>query len=1059
MKALYHWFVSSGVRWLVPLGIFAGLSIYGVRATERVLHLPIEGQDRDVAFLYLLENGDLDKTGDGYYAELVLEAGRLTLKGVAPGIHAKLDLEKKRLEIAHHLFRIVDGNKLALVGWRFPSTQTRIRAGLAIDRDLIFAELSANRVFEIERRGAAFRLHHSGNRTKLFVQSPSGSARTLDASATPLDLPLGSIVLDGQVPLIVTIGPRGETWILLHPDFFYRFRGVEGRMRLRELGLLRRLAPTTVIGSHNLQFKRVIPRRKVDFQYRDAVQELIDTEVLRFEKGKLRVQTSGLDRQRQLALKRAKDPVIFGGRLKQWVAQANHWLESGEWQRAERLFHFRSDHDGHPTHLIRVSPDAVTRMREHHLRRVSPRLLLGTNARPMLRGAGMLITIGRKLEVHVDWRDIGEPIGGVIDGVSALGIGKRGLLRIPPNPRSKKSATFISGADGVVRLVASAPNVASVNGKPLAAQQVFVFASGDTVRVGGLSWRVVTGDARLVVSKSLDGERRYFYPQGPDFAALVGFHDRQPGLENLWGRRKKGPTALHATIDLSVQRLAHFVVETHMRWMHSTAFRNQFPEHRFRDRRRFHRIGAVVLDAKSGKLLAAVSTPSFNPTEKGYIAARDESIETLRQGTTPSFAYDWLTPFARLTRTPELPLDELPLELVKQRRSINRRTLNAALFDRLPPGSTMKIVVLTSYFRWMARRGYSVERALALAPRFRCLRNLSFAGHIFRCEGHHDHGIQESAQPLVYALQKSCNIYFAKLLLLVSGVPRAVLAEGKNKAEMVYLKHYKVMAEKVPLSQATMDAMRSKLATNSYFALLDELAFARYYRDEKGRPLPDGKPQHPLLSLPPGPRSLVPQGRIFAPEHLTRKRLFNGRRLEYKSLYNLALTAIGSDLDMTPIQLASLLLPVANGGRIRPIGVIEGDEPVWRRLYSAATARALKTAMLAVVREGTASKAFKDFPFVVYGKTGTSENVTFHRRGRERLKAAYIKKHGPGALRANSLFVGATDGCRRDVIIAVAIHNGARVLKKPDPMEAKFLAAKLFRTLARANGCGPDDGQ
>ncbi|MCA9521453.1 MAG: hypothetical protein KC609_10795 [Myxococcales bacterium] len=1041
------------------MGLFAALSFYGLLATQRVLELPIEGRDAETAFLYLHENADLDKSGDGVYATLAFEAGRLALKGVTRGVHASLDTADNRLEIAHHLFRVVDGNALALVGWRFSSKRSRITAGLAVDRDVIFPLFGANRAFELRREGDHFRLLHPKNRTTLYVVRPKDKARTLAAAGDELELPAGSIVLDAQVPLIVTIGPRNETWILLHPDFYYRFAGVEGKMRLSELGLLRRLAPTTIIGSYNMQFKRVIPKKKVDFQYRDAVQELIDTEVLRFVKGELTLATTNLDRRRQLALKRARDPVIFGGRLKRWVAQANRWLQSGEWQRVERLFQFRQDPDGHPKQLLRVSPDAVTRMREHRQRTIASRILLGTNAKPMLRGARTLITIDARLEVHVGWRDIGEPIGGVIDGLTAIGIGARGLLRIPPNPRGKRQVTFVSGVKGSLRVSASAKGLIAINGVSLAPGRSFALASGDRVQIGAQRFLVVTGDARLAISKSLDGERHYFYPQGSEFSSLVGFDDRQPGLENLWGRRPRDARELVSTIDLYLQRVVHFVTESHMRWMHSTAFRAQFPEHRFRDRRRFHRIGAVVLDARSGKLLAAVSTPSFEPTDKGYLRARDESIEMLRQGLTPSYAYDWLTPFARLTRTPELPLDELPLDLVKLRRSINRRTLNAALFDRIPPGSTMKIAVLGAYFNWMARRGYSPERALSLAPRFRCLRNLSFAGHIFRCEGHHDHGIRESAQPLVYALQKSCNIYFAKLLLYLSGVPRALLSEGANKAEMIYLKHYKVMAEKVPISQATMDAMRRRLVTNDYFAILSGLGFGRYLRDEKGRHLKDAEPEHPLLALPPGRRSLVPQGQVFAPEHLTRKRLFNGRRLEYKSLYNLALTAIGSDLDITPLQLASLLVPLANGGRTRPIAVIEGDHAPWRRLFSPSTARVIKMAMLAVVREGTAKNAFKDVPFVVYGKTGTSENVTFHRRGRERLKAMFIKKHGPGALRANSLFVGATDGCRRDVIIAVAIRNGARVLKKPDPMEAKYLAAKLFRTLARANGCGPDNGR
>lgn len=539
-------------------------------------------------------------------------------------------------------------------------------------------------------------------------------------------------------------------------------------------------------------------------------------------------------------------------------------------------------------------------------------------------------------------------------------------------------------------------------------------------------------------------------------SSLVGFQNRHPGLENLWGASlNRGE--LKTTIEPDIQRSVHWLVQRHMRWMSSAEFRAKFPQHRFRNRRKRHRIGVAVIDPRDGALVAAVSTPGFKPTIDGYIGARDEAQWRTLRRKVPLRVLEWLKPGFDESGVALSRLTTIPDSVRRVKRSLNRRLLNAALFERIPPGSTMKILVLAAYLEWMKRRGLSMAQIFDQTPRFRCEKRLSFAGHIFRCEGHHSHGIKTATNPLIFAMRKSCNIYFAKLLLYLSGVPRGELGEIGQKKQLVYLKRYKLMAEKIVLNQHNVDQMRRHLGSNRFFQLLRGLGFEYYYRDEQGRPIGSRMaPDHPLLADVSTEVRSIPHGRIFAPLHLTRKRLFKGRRLEYKSLYNLAIAAIGSDLDMTPMHLASLLLPVIRDGQVRAISIVEGGRAPERRVFSPEVARFIRQALRAVVVDGTGKLAFKEVGFTVIGKTGTSEQITFHAKGRELAKERFVRRHGPGALRANSLFVGATEGCRRDLILSVVIRNGARVLKQPDPMEAKYLAAKLLKMLAPSLGCQPD---
>lgn len=122
----------------------------------------------------------------------------------------------------------------------------------------------------------------------------------------------------------------------------------------------------------------------------------------------------------------------------------------------------------------------------------------------------------------------------------------------------------------------------------------------------------------------------------------------------------------------------------------------------------------------------------------------------------------------------------------------------------------------------------------------------------------------------------------------------------------------------------------------------------------------------------------------------------------------------------TPVQLASYIATIANGGkRYRPFlikrvvkfdgSIVNETVPEYEQLpIKPETIDAIKDGMVAVTTsiDGTAQRAFKDFPFEVAGKTGTAET------GRESKESS------------NALFVCYAPAHKPEIAVAVVVEKG-----------------------------------
>jgi len=151
---------------------------------------------------------------------------------------------------------------------------------------------------------------------------------------------------------------------------------------------------------------------------------------------------------------------------------------------------------------------------------------------------------------------------------------------------------------------------------------------------------------------------------------------------------------------------------------------------------------------------------------------------------------------------------------------------------------------------------------------------------------------------------------------------------------------------------------------------------------------------------------------------------------EYKKTYlnedwypaNTAMAAIGQLYNaFTPVQLVNYIASIANGGKrytphlikmaVSPEGkiVYEAPNDYYEIPVKQSTIEAVKAGMVAVTHrnDGTAASVFKDFPFTVAGKTGTSET------GREDRKES-----------SNGLFVCYAPYDDPQIAIVVVVEHG-----------------------------------
>lgn len=155
--------------------------------------------------------------------------------------------------------------------------------------------------------------------------------------------------------------------------------------------------------------------------------------------------------------------------------------------------------------------------------------------------------------------------------------------------------------------------------------------------------------------------------------------------------------------------------------------------------------------------------------------------------------------------------------------------------------------------------------------------------------------------------------------------------------------------------------------------------------------------------------------------------------------------SFGYEVNVTPLQLLNAYSAVVNDGILRKPRLVEAildhqggvveERPtvVVDRVCSSTTAQHLRTAMLEVVKKGTAKKAA--IPgYLVGGKTGTAQKYVPAR-----------KAYAPGSFVVS--FVGFAESVRGPELLGVVVVDDAEV--SPELEYGGHLAAPIFRRIAR----------
>ena len=105
---------------------------------------------------------------------------------------------------------------------------------------------------------------------------------------------------------------------------------------------------------------------------------------------------------------------------------------------------------------------------------------------------------------------------------------------------------------------------------------------------------------------------------------------------------------------------------------------------------------------------------------------------------------------------------------------------------------------------------------------------------------------------------------------------------------------------------------------------------------------------------------------------------------------NTMTVAFGHGLAVSPLQMASAMSAVANGGLLRPATLVRREEPApAQRVMSARTSDIMRRLLRLVVLEGTGKKAEAE-GYVVGGKTGTAEKAAGRSYNRRALLSSFV---------------------------------------------------------------------
>jgi cell division protein FtsI (penicillin-binding protein 3) len=141
--------------------------------------------------------------------------------------------------------------------------------------------------------------------------------------------------------------------------------------------------------------------------------------------------------------------------------------------------------------------------------------------------------------------------------------------------------------------------------------------------------------------------------------------------------------------------------------------------------------------------------------------------------------------------------------------------------------------------------------------------------------------------------------------------------------------------------------------------------------------------------------------------------------------------AFGHGLAVTPLQMASAVAAVANGGVLRPATVIRRDGPApGRQVLSARTSEIMRRLLRLVVVDGTGRQAEAD-GYLIGGKTGTAEKAAGRGYDRRALLTSFVSAFPMNAPRyVVYVVIDEPQGTRETHGFATAGWNAAPTLSR-----------------------------
>lgn len=432
---------------------------------------------------------------------------------------------------------------------------------------------------------------------------------------------------------------------------------------------------------------------------------------------------------------------------------------------------------------------------------------------------------------------------------------------------------------------------------------------------------------------------------------------------------------IYLTIDADLQKTAENTLERAIKAVQTgSIFKSKYGNKSMRKYANCGSGAVVAIDVKTSELLAMASYPDYDPN----IFA--EGISTK----------DWASV---QSTNPRDSLAPTPLYSIATRTAVQ-------------PGSTFKPVTAVA----------ALKAGLDPNRRIYDGRYIEMGGHKFGCSNYNNGLGSHGYQTLAQGIQNSCNYYFYCIGTGIDwntkqknglGYDITVddimeVASEFGLGEKTGIELYETTT---PLAskERKMNSMKSSLWSHLYYNSTKYWPKSTYNDEEKLRAEIDTitgwieeNPSRGEIINRVKAQTTVRESRVETLTDICKYSYFNQAEWTYGDEFNIAIGQ--GDNAYTPLQMASYVATLGNGGKKNQVSIIKGIEGEGERKKAKATQIDVAQSdldhvlegMRLVAKRGTLAGTFANFPIEVAGKTGTAQRDGYINPKDE---VAYVKSH------------------------------------------------------------------